>query len=187
MEGAFGLFQMISLYAENAMQFALGALTVLCVVLIVALMWVARKVLPQLREVSVNLDQVWKELSKLPAPVQNIIHLGLKDGQVTSGIAPVGLSIRPEDFKVNVERLYANMLKTLQEEPGYDRDPPTAAFCVIKHSGLRDMLDHKSAGEAEKALTRLLVNGDDEVVKRFLRTLADSVNGVTLESEAAIH
>ncbi|MCX6702175.1 MAG: hypothetical protein NTX96_03220, partial [Candidatus Zambryskibacteria bacterium] len=149
-------------------------LSVLCVGLFIALVLVMRNINSRFYRIMDEVMAIRGLILKIPAPVQNIIHLGLQDGQVTTGLMPATVSIRPEDFKVNADRLYENLVKEAFSKA--DRDLGIRAWCILKNSGVRDMVSRDSANEVEKALTRLLNNGERESIKQFLRTLADSIS-----------
>jgi hypothetical protein len=177
------------------MQFLIGFLTALCLTLITFIVVIVRKFNLRVSELSDNFDgtaamvgdrvvkimkivlELQRTVANLPPTVQNVIHLGLKDGQVTTGLAPATLSIRPEDFQIRADKLREKLLHGFETEK--HPDTGTLAYCILDHAGVDEMLDGKSWTEAKEALTRLLSNGDMDATKRFLETLADSVANAT--------
>jgi hypothetical protein len=165
------------------MQFALGALSASCIALIIAIAIVSARFKRTNRRFSVldiNIEQLTREISrmseilkKFPAPVQNVIHLGLKDGRVTTNLSQAKLAIRPEDFQIRADKLKEQLLRRLETE-GHE-DIGTRAYCILDHAGMSPILNSQSFAEAKAALVRLLINGDNEATRRFLETLAESV------------
>jgi hypothetical protein len=159
------------------MQFALGALTVLCFVLIIALRQIWAKYIDlsnSFAATNTRLDNLFSMMQNLPPTTQNVIHLGLKDTKVAIGTEVVSeLPIKPEDFLIQEEKLCEKLLR------GYETrkhpDTGTYAWCILDHVGFHHYVDNKTQTEAQKALTRLLLNGDDEAIRKFLTTLAHSV------------
>lgn len=169
MEGVRGSLSNSSLFVkgEVKMQLALGFLIATCIALAIALYI------------------TWTKLnSKTPIKVQNVIHLGLKDGRITTGLTPTTLSVRPEDFQVRADKLREALMKQFETED--HPDISVRAYCILKQAGVREMLDPKSASEAEKVLTRLLVNEDSDAVRRFLETLADSIANATATADNTV-
>ncbi len=165
------------------MAFALGAMMAFSTTLVIVLVfaWV------KYNSLNGKLADIQKTIASLPltaqSVVQNIIHLGMKDGRVNTDLTPVTLSIRPEDFLIRADKLCEKLLHGLATES--HPNTSTLAYCVLKHAGLDNMLDGQSWGEAQKALTRLLTNGDDEATQRFLSTLASSIAHATVPVESA--
>ena len=170
---------------EKEMEFSLGVLAALCLALLLQVFWMAKFVVPQMKAFGVQVDALAETIGKVPTPVQNVIHLGLKDTGVVTGLAPATLSIRSEDFRVQADKVYQKLVNGLKvkEHP----DTGILAYCILRHAGVDNMVNNQSSIELQKALTRLLLNGDDEATKRFLRTLADSVGQAQMDSEDAIH
>ena len=174
------------------MQFAIGFLTALCLALI-AILAIVVKFNNKVSNLSKHFDgtaamvndrfgkimQIVLELqttiANLPPTnlVKNIIHIGLKDSQVTTGLSPAKLSIRPEDFLVHADKLREKLLHGLETEK--HPNTGTLAYCILNHAGVDEMVDGKSWTEIQAALTRLLANGDNDAAKRFLETLANSI------------
>lgn len=159
------------------MQFALGALTVLCLVLIIALrhIWAKlNKSETSFETLNTRVNELFSLIQNQPPTSQNIIHLGLKDSQVTVGLdSAVAIPIKPEDFRIREEKLREKLLNGLATKKHPDTE--TQAWCILEHVGFKAYVDDKSRTEAQKALTRLLLNGDDDATRRFLETLAHSV------------
>ncbi len=164
------------------MQFIMGILVTLVVLLVAVMWWMHSNVKKTYENILAECRQLNHILATMPKAVTNIIHLGLKDSRMTTGLVPASLSIRPEDFAVNADKLYANLVKGLTERVNHNLG--IRAFCIIKDAGVREMVSTTSANEAEQALTRLLNNGDEDATKRFLRTLADSVCQPSVEEAA---
>jgi hypothetical protein len=157
------------------MQFALGALSVLSIVLLAVIKYGWTK----FNQLNLSIDGLYKEIRDVNAvilnlPPTNIIHLGLKDGRISSGLAPTTLTIRPEDFQINADKLYTELC--VQLESTEDREMSIRAYSLLNRAGLENILDSKSRREADAALTRLFINGDTDGAKKFLRVLADSIN-----------
>ncbi len=167
------------------MQFLLGVLATLCVGFGVALLWTRLEIKGKFDRISTDLQQVKDRIATMPKSVQNIIHLGLKDSRMETGLVPATLSIRPEDFQVQADKLYERLLSGLGTKKHPDLG--TRAWSILNHAGIDEVVDGDSRHEAQSALTRLLINSDEEATKNFLRTLADSVCQASVESEIAIH
>ncbi|MEK7147856.1 MAG: hypothetical protein AAB758_01005 [Patescibacteria group bacterium] len=161
------------------MQFVLGALSVVCLGLIVVWAWLVVNLNRRFAHIDTNLEEVLKAVAKIPAPVTNVIHLGLRKVEARTGLIPASLSLRPEDFQVQADKLYVRLTNGLRVKN--HPDVGVNAYCILKHAGLDHILDGPSWREAQEALTRLLNNEDDEATKRFLRTLADSVANPPIE------
>lgn len=131
----------------------------------------ALEVFKQIDKILSELELIYQRVSE-PRPT-NIIHLGLKNAKVDVGLKDVKLSIRPEDFQVRADKLYAKLLDGLATRT--HPSTGTLAYCILDHAGIYDIMDSGSIQEVKKALTRLLNNGDEEAIKHFLETLADSV------------
>lgn len=161
------------------MEFINGVLTALCVVLAALVVWGRNHLLLKLAEIHKNMAAINETVAKMPV-VQNVIHLGLKEGRFKTGVAATRLPIRPEDFQVNAEKLYNRLVHGLKVKD-HD-DVGVRAYCIFNHAGLPDILEGGSKREAEKALTRLLINADEEAIKRFFRTIADSVSELQMKA-----
>jgi len=175
------------------MEFAIGFLSALCLAMTVAvvLVWEKSKFLnrnidglyKEVREARViateKLDKITSTISDMAiGPItRNIIHLGLKDGRVSTDLASATLSLRPKDFQVNADRLYTELCRQLELKKDYDLS--VRAYVILKNAGIEAVLDHDSNRKADKALTRLLINENIEGAKKFLRLLADSVANTT--------
>lgn len=158
------------------MQILVGVLATLCFVLTAGLVLGWKKFNSLNYDIQCNstaLSNIYAQITRLPAPVQNIIHLEFKNPNVDAGVGLVKMSVRPEDFELNVERLRTILLHGFEtkEHP----DMSTRAYTILDHAGLDKVLENKSWSSCNKALTRLLINGDDRATRRFLETLADSV------------
>lgn len=103
----------------------------------------------------------------------SIIHLGMKDAQINSEVEPVSITIRPDDFQIKADRLRAKLLHGFQVKDHPDTE--TLAWCILEHAGLGAYVENKSRTEIQKALTRLLLNGEAKAITSFLSTLADSI------------
>ncbi len=182
-------FKFKPLCKGEKMQFALGLLTMLSFALLVALwlLWVKyNKVNDHFALVTRNefggvigrLDDLFSLVNDIlnRPTTQNVIHLGLKEIAVDTKLEPLQLSINPEDFQVKREKIVARLMHEFATEK--HSSIPTRAFCMLNHAGVREMLTNQSANELDAALTRLLVNEDDDATKRFLETVADSVSQV---------
>ena len=177
------LCQAISLtFTIQTMQFILGALTVACVLLVILALafykcWVqASDTSDQYNDLFNRMGEILQKIENLQ-PVQNIINLGLKDGRLTTDITPLIMSVDPKGFVVKADKLKKILLQHLADVNNGDKS--IKAYCITARSGIRNILDNKSVNEVDKALTRLLINEDEEATKRFLETLADSVASAT--------
>jgi hypothetical protein len=178
------------------MQFALGALSVIVIVLTTALAVVWKKFnllnrnidfLTELvrnvhEDVSRRFNAVQKVVSTIPRSTggsitQNIIHLGLKDGRVTTDLPPaVRLAIDPNTFRIDADKLFALAISNLERlQESHTNNPDTVACCLLEYTGLSSWLDVHSKIEFRSAFMRLLVNHNDEATRTFLRTVVDSV------------
>jgi hypothetical protein len=159
------------------MQFVLGALTMLCLALTIALwhVWAKfNKMNGLYGGVNTRLDNLFSLIQNLPPTHQNVIHLGLKDSKVDVGLDPaVNLPVKPEDFRIKVEKLREKLLHGFETKQHPDTE--TQAWCILEHAGFRAYVESNSRSEIQKGLTRLLLNGDDEATKRFLETVANSI------------
>ncbi len=88
------------------------------------------------------------------------------------------MSINPIDFKISANKLREKLLKEFETED--HPDISTRAFCILQQAGARDAMENESASKVQKALTRLLVNEDDDATRTFLVTIADSVAAATM-------
>ena len=170
------------------MQFTLGVLSTLCLVLITALAVVMIKLNKKLNkgfeETCWGLGKVMGEvaavnqtIANLPPTIQNIIHLGIKPGAVETGVEPIKVPVSPTDFIVQADKLREKLLHGLETKNHPDTD--TRAYCILDHAGMSAIVESESLLSVRKALTRLLLNGDEDATKRFLETLADSVAAAT--------
>lgn len=165
------------------MQFILGALSVLCGILCVGIVWMRSNINSKFDSISKDLRQINTMILTMPKSVQNIIHLGLRDGRVTTGLIPATISIRPEDFQIRADKLREKLLEALENES--HPNTGTLAYCILNRGGIYEMLESKSAQESQKALARLLNNNEKEATKRFLETLAESVSHAINEKMAS--
>ncbi|MCX6786993.1 MAG: hypothetical protein NTY93_00475 [Candidatus Kaiserbacteria bacterium] len=143
------------------MLFLVGFLVALCITQFIGLSLAVKEI-----------DLLRKKIANF-LPVVNIIHLGLKNSEMTTKLVPVTLSIRPEDFRIRADKLRDKLLEGLATKK--HPDTGTRAYCILSHAGFEEYVESKSRGEIQEALTRHLLNGDDEATKRFIETVADSV------------
>ena len=170
------------------MQFALGFLVCFSLACIIVFVSVKKNLYKKLSDMSAGIDGAAAGImatnaviAKLSAPVQNIIHLGIKKDSLKIGeVQPINISVDPSNFEVNSDRLYELLVHNFVDVGGRQKnDVQTWAACITANAGLDKILEYKSAVEVRQALVRLLVNSDDEVTKNFLRTLADSTAATT--------
>ncbi len=115
-------------------------------------------------------------LGALPVPVLNLITLHLKNGGVTTDVEALKLSVKPEDFKIRGEALREKLLRSFAESrENFEKHTATWAYVILDRSGINEILDATSRSSTKQALTRLLLNGDENAVRRFLETLSDSI------------
>jgi len=169
------------------MQFAIGFLSCFCVILVITVVWyqaALRKMLADLffglGEVTKGLAEINKTVASLPASTQNIIHLGIKPGEVKTGVGLIKLPINPKDFEVRADKLREKLFHGLEIKA--HPDTGTHAYVILDHAGLFEIMEGNSAHEVRRALTRLLANGDDATIRNFLETLADSVAAATISA-----
>jgi hypothetical protein len=165
------------------MQFALGFLVCFSIASIFVIIVMAidfgrdknslfRRI-DQLTDRIQGMDEI---IANLPAPVQNLIHLGLKPGALkVDGIESVKLPIDPKTFAINADKFFNLMVYHFEDLTRRRQDADTIAYCITDKSGLGKIVESKSLDDIKQALVRLIINGDNESTKRFLRMLADSV------------
>ena len=95
-------------------------------------------------------------------------------------IEPASLKVDPAKFEPNKERLLGRMIEELLVSknwvPGnWKRDPSTAAFCVLNHSGFDQFVDAETRGGVQNTLARLIVNGEMDEARRFLQEVVDKL------------
>ena len=116
-------------------------------------------------------------IRRFPQPVQNLIQLDFRGPMVQS--SPLGgLSIKIEDFKVNPMCLYEKLLQKLYnttESETLMQNVTSRAYCILDHAGVEAIITTESRRHIQSALERLLINGDEEAIKRFLFTAAESI------------
>lgn len=168
----------------------LGGLIVLCVVLIGLLLFTYKgilfetdkingqytSILGQYNTIVSSMGGLSAQIRALPPSVQNVIHLGLQESKITTGMTPVSIPINPDDFKIETDTLREKLLEGLKtKKKDFEEDIPTYAFVILNHAGLMKIMDANSRRESEEALIRLLLNGNVDATKRFLEALAESV------------
>ncbi len=81
----------------------------------------------------------------------------------------------PQQFEPNRKVLRAKMLACLGHE--LDRKTPgeTGAYCVLNRSGFELFVESEVRSNAQKALGRLIANGDEAGAREFVNTLADAL------------
>ena len=132
------------------------------------------------RELKSRCDKLAEQIKDLPQPVQNVIHLGIKPEEVKVGIEPIKMSVNPEDFKINADRLHELLVENYMEVGKRQKDNVEIwSYCILANAGVEKIIDYDSLKEIRQSLIRLLINGDDNAMKRFLRILADSVAATT--------
>jgi hypothetical protein len=169
----------------------LGILGTLCVLLALAVGAMIRlfgKRQMEIREMFTNLQG---QLDKFPSVqqnvVQNIIHLGLRNGQLTTDLMPVTLSIDPTKFQINRDLLYKKLIHALDTKK--HPNTGTLAYCILDGAGVGELVDSSSFQELQKALTRLLTNEDGGAIRKFLETVAESIcqgNAMILNEEILV-
>lgn len=173
-----------SLFAgREVMQFIVGVLSTLCLVSFVVVVWMVLTLNNKIKNLDKNMRVVIRLITKMPN-AQNVIHLGLKESRVSTELPTTTLSIKPEDFQVKADKLYAKLINGLKVKD--HPDTGVRAYCILNHAGIEEMLDGGSRREAQAALTRLLANEDDEAAGRFLKTLADSIADTQLKAEPEV-
>ena len=172
---------------ETVVGFIIGAVSATCLALIVALATVLAKMKSTKKgllqsfgelqsEVVSEMNRLGIKIAQLPVPITNVIHLGLKDGRATTDLLPINLKIKPEDFVLNKVKVLSRLIYGLEKKRQIFADQPeTRAYLILDNAGLIHVFDSNSRSEVQKALTRLLINEDDEATKRFLETLAESI------------
>ena len=177
------------------MQFAIGFLTALCLTLAVTLVMVWKKVDTKLNAIAYDHDQTLREFGvmyskfadlakKVGTPIQNVIHLGMKDCQIATELQTSKVLIQPEQFQINSDKLFAALCHQLETTKSFDLG--VRAYVVLKNVGLEAVLNNESRREADKALTRFLMNEDEDGARAFLRILADSAATATAPTIPAI-
>jgi hypothetical protein len=132
----------------------------------------------QISKLKENLAQLAEQMKNFKVRPQNIIHLGIKPGAITTDMEPTKLSVEPKDFVVRADKLRKNLLNALatKEHP----NTGTRAYCILDSAGIGEIIDGASFQNMKNALTRLLINDDREAIVNFLSTLADSVASATI-------
>ena len=91
-------------------------------------------------------------------------------------IEPASLKVDPAKFELNRERLKTRLLQELGDPRNpKDRDPATAAYCILNHSGLEDFVDYDTSKGIKSALARLITNGEMDEARRFLQEVVDKL------------
>lgn len=159
------------------MQIAVGFLLAVCIGLLVALGFVIYVGRVFVREMNVKIGKIFDLVTALPAPVQNVIHLDRSKVRVGPGVVPISLSIKPEDFRIQADKLYNRLVDGFKRRlDNFDSAGlETHAFCILDHAGFMAYVDGPSCRAVQDCLTILLMSGDGNAIKRFLRTVADSV------------
>ena len=169
---------------ENFAFFALGVVGLLLVIAIGIIVVLTRNIGRKMTELDGDVNSfrgqiiVFEELlRKLPPPVQNIIQLDFRGPVVQSAVAK-GLSIKVEDFKVSSARLYKKLLQRFYssaESESLMQNVTSRAYCILDHAGVEAIITTESRRVIQNALERLLINGDEEAIKQFLFTAAESI------------
>ncbi len=81
--------------------------------------------------------------------------------------------ISPEQFEANKPAIKARLLQGLETEE--HPDPDTLAYCVLDRGAYRNFVSAETASSVQKALGRLLVNGDNAATKAFLEEIVDKL------------
>ncbi|MEK7212082.1 MAG: hypothetical protein AAB686_00195 [Patescibacteria group bacterium] len=93
--------------------------------------------------------------------------------------AKKGLDFEMGDFEAKRDALKAALLVQLEEQLGKDKtwrnQPDTMAWCVLDHSGFKLFVESDVAQKAQKALGRLLANGETEKARKFIVKLANAL------------
>ena len=165
------------------LQVAVGALAVLCIFLVAGLVVVTRMYNDRLREVvdtsgfiRKDMDRVIAVVNNLPRPVQNIFNLDFKGPAMKSG--DLVDCVEVEDFRVQSARLYEKLLQqfhTTGQIQGFVENVEARSYSILTHAGVEAIVTSDSRRKLDKALTRLLINGDEEAIKSFLLTTAESI------------
>ena len=169
---------------ENFAFFALGVVGLLLVIAIGIIVVLTRNIGRKMTELDGDVNSfrgqiiVFEELlRKLPPPVQNIIQLDFRGPVVQSAVAK-GLSIKVEDFKVSSARLYKKLLQRFYssaESESLMQNVTSRAYCILDHAGVEAIITTESRRVIQNALERLLINGDEEAIRQFLFTAAESI------------
>lgn len=100
--------------------------------------------------------------------------LGLKDAKIAElGLGSAKDLVRPDDFKISVEKLRKKLLEGFEKKNHPDTE--TLAYCILEHAGVGAYVEGASRIEIQKALTRLLLNEDVNAIRGFLSALAQSI------------
>ncbi len=151
----------------------IGVLITLCVALAaIVLIYRAqnRKNVEIIGGMAVRFNEIKDLIKNTP---RNVINLSLKGVGVDTKLLPVELPIKPENFVINANKLTEILIGRLKTEKHPDIE--TRAYCILAHCGLSDILENKSWHESKRALIPLLINGDEEATKTYLKTLAESI------------
>ncbi|KKW45712.1 MAG: hypothetical protein A3A43_01025 [Candidatus Liptonbacteria bacterium RIFCSPLOWO2_01_FULL_56_20] len=93
--------------------------------------------------------------------------------------AKKGLDVEMGDFEAKRDALKAALLVQLEEQLGKDKafrnQPDTMAWCVLDHSGFKLFVESDVSQKAQKALGRLLANGDVAKARKFVVGLANAL------------
>lgn len=88
-------------------------------------------------------------------------------------IGPTSLRVKPEDFEPNRARLKARVAKTMTEKS--HPNPETLAYCILEGTGLPLFLELEARNKLQKALGRLLANGDREKAELLLEDVIEQL------------
>ncbi|MDD4290397.1 MAG: hypothetical protein PHH83_03960 [Patescibacteria group bacterium] len=158
----------------------IGILATLCVCLIVLVIFLVkwgRKKIQEFAGTNKLLNEIFQWIEDRP---QTIIHLDLKKVDLDTKLGKIQLPITASDFVVKAENLYQVLIAEYntykQRLKERKTDLSTAVWCIISHAGLGEIIESVSKAKIDEALTRLLINKDDDATKRFLKILAESVS-----------
>lgn len=101
------------------------------------------------------------------------------EGQRLSAVlslSPASLKISPERFEANKGQLRKGLLRALKDSElkGYS-EPSTRAFCILNASGWENFVEGDTRLAAQRALARLIVNGDEEGLRALCEELVDKL------------
>jgi hypothetical protein len=146
-------------------QIVLGALGATCVVLVVIM------------------AILWRKANKVMSPVtQNFVCFDMKQMNLVlkGGLVAISVTLNPDDFRVYTEKLYQKFIEVFTSEVSL-RDLETRAMCILNQAGLDSLIGAENRRKFQPILVRLLINGDDEAIHKFLRTVAESACAVQPE------
>jgi hypothetical protein len=162
MEGVKGSLSNSSLFANgeemnvDKIDILITALIIICVVLGSLVAFLVNELRFYKKTITINYD------------------LKLKDAKIAEiGLGSAKNLVSPEDFKINAAKLRTKLVHGLETKN--HSDVGTLAWTILNHAGFENYVESDSRKEIEKALTRLLINGDSDATRRFLESVADSV------------